>query len=385
MNVRRYLTWSGIAVLWLAFIALTWVMSHEGVSRQVDFRTYYDAAARLLAGEPLYQGVDSVNYVYPPLVAQFFIPFVARFSLPQLWDAWIIANLIFLIATVAMLSRHIRPPALVWALTPLFMPLVEAFYVGQVTILLLALLAGAWWAVKHERRAVAGLLLALVTWIKVFPLLLIAYFLWKRDWRVVEAALVGGIALGALQIAISGVTPLIDMTRTLLALNQAGQPWALARNASVFGFSSQWFGSQAEVTPVIASAALLWLSRGLITLVLIAGAVYATLRSHDFDAEFALVLLTSMLVSPTLFPASMPPLMLVFCLLLKRRSSALRWFVTAAIALLAIYWLYVVGYTGNPPASGLLMSFGFYTLAATWGVNAGLLGRAKISRPPEVT
>ena len=51
------------------------------------------------------------------------------------------------------------------------------------------------------------------------------------------------------------------------------------------------------------------------------------------------------------------------------------WFVVSACLVLSIYWLFVTGYSGNPPQSGLLVSFGFYTVLMTWSVNAILLRR----------
>ncbi len=369
--MRRSLIWIGIAALWIAFVGLVWLLSQHGDARIVDFRTYYDAAWRLRDGEALYTGVNGVFYVYPPLLAQIFMPLVGAFSLEALWNGWIVVNIGLLIGTVALLSRRIKSPVMLWLIVPLFMPIVEAFYVGQVTIILLALLAGAWMAAEDDSPVLAGALLALAAWIKVFPALLIVYFIWKRDWRVVRGALVAGIGLAVVQVLISGIEPMISMMSTLFSLNQSGQAWTVVRNASVFGFTAQLFEAHAQVTPLLVSPALFWISRAVMTLGLLGGCFYLVRRSDDFDAQFSLVLLTSMLISPTLFPASMPPLLLVFFLLLRRRRSAR--FVLMACVVLSLYWLYAGGYQGEPPMSGLVLSFGFYALIATWGVHALLL------------
>jgi hypothetical protein len=253
---------------------------------------------------------------------------------------------------------------------------VQALVIGQVTIILLALLAGAWVAVKTERQFLAGSLLALAAWIKIFPALVIVYFLWKRDWRVVRGALVSGIALGVLQIALSGFAPMIDMVNALFSLTSAGQDWWVFSNASVFGFASQVFGAHATIVPLVTSPALSLISRAALTLGLIGGLFYVT-RGKDqrgFDAEYGLAVLTSLLISPTLYPTSLLLSLLTFFLLIRSRPTRrMIGFCTAACLILSLYCLFAFNYSGDPPLHALVLSFGFYTLMATWGVSAWVL------------
>jgi hypothetical protein len=45
----------------------------------------------------------------------------------------------------------------------------HALFIGQVTIILLALLVGVWIAIRKDYLFIAGMLLALAAWIKISP------------------------------------------------------------------------------------------------------------------------------------------------------------------------------------------------------------------------
>jgi hypothetical protein len=167
---------------------------------------------------------------------------------------------------------------------------------------------------------------------------------------------------------------MIGMFDVLFSLTNSGQGLLIAANASVYGFTSQLFEPYANVAPLVISHALYLISRGLLTVGLVGGLFYVRARDNDFDLEYGLALLTALLLSPTLFPAGMAPVLLTYSLLLRRRpTKRMVWFCTLACVVLSLFWLYVIGYRGDPPLHALLLSFGFYTLMATWGVNAYLL------------
>ena len=376
--MRRALLWIGIAALWIAFVALAWFMSQQSSAGLADFRVYYDAAHLLGSGKPLYEGIEGMGYLYPPLMAQLLMPVALNASFQTTYAIWFVVNVALLIATVALLSRQTRRPLWLWLVAPLFMPALQAIAIGQVTILLLALFAGAWLAVEREQRDLAGVLLALATWIKVFPAFVIVYFIWRRDWRVVRGALIGGVAFGILQIVISGLTPMIDMLDVLFSLSSSGQDRLVAVNASLLGFTSQLFQAHYNVTSLIVSPLLYTISRVALTLLLVGALLYLSRprRAPDFDLEYALAVITALLLSPTLFPTSMPPVLLTYFLLVRRRPTRrMIWFCTLAIVSLSIFWLYVLGYDNDWRVNGLLLSFGFYILLITWGVNVYQLQR----------
>lgn len=381
--MRHYVVWTGIIALWAAFIGLAWFMSQASNSGLADFRVYYEAAHTLNRGMPLYRGSEGMVYLYPPLTAQLLMPLASQFTFETAYSLWFIFNILLLIGSVALISQHSSHSLWLWVMTPLFLPILQALAIGQVTIVLLALFAGTWIAIQRELRELAGSLLALAAWIKVFPAFVILYFLWRRDWQVVRGAIISSIVLGFLQIGISGISPMLEMPTVLFSLSSTGQDVLVAVNASPLGFASQLFEAHPNVSPLFVSPMLYTFTRLILTLTLVGGFFYLTRSSQtrSFDLEYALALLTALLLSPTLFPTSMPPVLLTYFLLLRNQpTKPILWFCTIACTILSLYWLHMVGYASEWRTSGVLLSFGFYTLFATWCVIAYRLSRYGIIR-----
>jgi hypothetical protein len=386
--MRRYFTWSLIALLWALFIGFAYFTSQYGNFGISDFRVYYETASRFLFGQNPYNGISGMVYLYPPLLSQLLMPLAATFSLHTAWIIWFAVNNLLIFGVLVLLGRHTPPGQLrrLWIFPLLFWALFEALYIGQVSILMLALIAAAWVALKEDKPELAGALLALAAWVKVYPALIIVYLIYKRNWRFTRGVVVAGIALLLLQIAVSGVDTFLSSFQVLFALSEEGQLAGTSSNASIVGFTSQLFEAHPMVQPLLLSPPLQTISRVALTL-LVVGALFAlaapSARRHSalealrFDLEYGLAVLSSLLLSPTLYSAGMPPLLITIFLIWRGRYTD-KW-VTWACALigitLSLYWMYAVGYTGDPPASALQLGFGFYALMALWGVNVVLLRR----------
>lgn len=383
----KTIRWGFIGLLWTGYLALAFFLSQNGRFGLVDFRVYFNSAGMLLDGITPYHGL--LNYLYPPLLAQLLMPLAAYLSMESAWLLWFVVNVALIFATIYLLSRY-APPAqcwLLWLIPVIYWPFLEALVVGQVTIILMALFAFAWAAVKGNRPALAGALLAFAAWLKLYPILFIVYFLWKRNWRLVISAAIWGIILAVVQIAISGAEPFTDMMGVLFTLSSEGQTYLASANASVFGFTSQLFEQHEVVQPLVVSQTAYLISRIGLTLGILGATLYTVSRpTHDvacsqdstFDLEYALILIIALLLSPTLWVSGMPPLALVYFLLWKSRPRGqagrlTAWFCLVACIVTTLYYVYIIGYTPDPPQSGLVLSFGFYTILATWGLIIYLL------------
>lgn len=108
-----------------------------------------------------------------------------------------------------------------------FFPLLYGVINGQVTslIFILSLLTLALLP-RHPRLAAAAL--ALAAWIKLFPIILVGYFLLQRRWRVVEGALLAGALLAVLSLLVVGLQGLLASTSILAN----GSAMAFASHAS---------------------------------------------------------------------------------------------------------------------------------------------------------
>lgn len=176
-----------------------------------DVRAYYDAGARLNAGLPLYPaGADpdaAEFYRYPPLLAILFRP-LALLPYEAAAAIWLGVVLASLIGTVWWIGP--RRPATWLAAGILGAPLAWAVAIGQAQVPLTLLSAlGAPWSV------------ALAANIKLFPALLVVWWIGRRNWRAlaVFAAWMAGLSLVQFVLEPRGS---IDFLATL-SLEQVGQ------------------------------------------------------------------------------------------------------------------------------------------------------------------
>ena len=98
---------------------------------------------------------------------------------------WIVVNVLFLFSSVELLSRVTslgRRRIWLLALLAVF-PLRTSFLLGQMHVLVLLLLIAAYYFHRKGRQIACGVCLAIAGALKVYPLLLAGYFLWKKQWR----------------------------------------------------------------------------------------------------------------------------------------------------------------------------------------------------------
>jgi len=156
-----------------------------------DVLAYYDAGARLNAGQPLYVQTATVDdpafYRYPPLLAIAFRPLalLPYEAAAAIWEALVIASFV---GTVV----RIRPDTdrlLVFGI--LAMTWLWSLAIGQAQVpLTLFTLIGAPWSV------------AVATNLKVFPVLVAIWWLSRRDWRALGWLAAWLAALLAVQLVI---------------------------------------------------------------------------------------------------------------------------------------------------------------------------------------
>jgi hypothetical protein len=111
--------------------------------------------------------------LFPPLLAK------------HLWIAFNLA----LLFPIALLLRNVTGLSLlqIGILFAMSVPLHRNLLLGQYYIVLLGILTFACWAAQRQRHWLAGALVALGIAVKVFPILLVLYFVRKKDWRALSA------------------------------------------------------------------------------------------------------------------------------------------------------------------------------------------------------
>ena len=317
--------WALVVGILVALVGL-WVVQVSRITNHHDFEVQYLAAQRLRSGENIY--ADSLEfkealvsgafsmadedvrwpYANPPLLAILTVPL----TLVQYETAaafWWILNLALLLGGCAMVLAAIR--RLDWVGVVVSLALLFAFYpatvclrLGQVEILLFALMAGSFLALKRGKDVWAGSALGLAAAIKFFPGALLVFLLWKRRWK---AALWGiGVAVAALALSIAVVGADNFQTYTQVwSVYTGGAFSAFPFNQSLNGFFSRLFRPNV-FWPTWRGLELPGLATGLWVAsmaALGAGLAWLTRRpvpvgSHRFDVEFSAAVLALLLAQP---------------------------------------------------------------------------------------
>lgn len=199
--------WFALAVIGaVAGAYLFW--SHATTDPLADVHAYYDAGARLNAGQPLYPpGADpdlAQFYRYPPLLAILFRPLaLLPFDVAAgIWETLVVAAFVLTLRRLGV-RRHET-----WlAVGMLGIPIGWTLAIGQAqTIVTLLLTLGNPWAV-----ALAGHL-------KLFPLLVGTYWLARSDWRSLGLLVAWTVGLGLVQLVLEPAN-----TLAFLGLTNLGQ------------------------------------------------------------------------------------------------------------------------------------------------------------------
>jgi hypothetical protein len=358
-----------------------------------DFFQDYTSARNLLSGRPIYTRIDQAIYEYtgrrttarvaynahPPTSVLLALPFAGMAYVPAA-VAWNLLSLALLAGSLAVLFSELRFDFTLSHLVLLSIvlgswpPLWAHLIQGQLGILILFLLTLAWRAARHGRDALAGGIIGLAATIKIFPAVLIAYFIFQRRFRLAIASILGLVLISAVTLLITGPETfrdyLITVLPTLKRWNEYGQ------NASLTGFFSRLLSpSQAGVAELMASA-------------LVAVAVWVRSTRADFDETFALAITGALLITPLTWPHSLVILLLplaVYGARLAYADCASRWLAGAGWLLMTVPQALLPGFdeykTASAAVSLTVLSLNFYGLLAFFLAQARLRRTCQLDGP----
>lgn len=171
------------------------IWGHVGKSK--DYPLWFWAGQQVLAGNNLYPDnpSDYFDFIYPPLSAVLLalpswfgkIPLYLCLSLLNVVAWWMTAQF-----SNAMTGSGRTPGAWLFAL-PGFVTVTfvfDMFDLGQPNLVLLALMLYGFWLLRDQRGWMAGGMFALATAIKVFPVAVLPYLVWRRQWAAAASMLV---------------------------------------------------------------------------------------------------------------------------------------------------------------------------------------------------
>jgi hypothetical protein len=191
-------------------------------------------------------------------------PLLPLASLPALEAKrlWLVCNLVLLAGSIELLKRQTgigRGKAWVVALCALI-PLQTSLLYGQMHILVLALLVVAYVSHMRGRQIACGCCIAIAAGLKIYPLFFCLYFVIKRRWRALGAAVLGV----ALCIGLSCLVVGRDLVKTYLfeqlprlLQGESQNPFSVALTSSSSLFHRLFlYEPELNPFPLIASAQL---------------------------------------------------------------------------------------------------------------------------------
>jgi alpha-1,2-mannosyltransferase len=311
----QLLVLASVAALVLVFRALQFAGLTGQVQWGYDFSFYWTAANHLLHGEPIYsatqlagpyapQGQD--GFLYPPPLAAAVMPLAALFPSDPRAAAWIWNGLGAAILVASLLALHRserlgeRFPLLAgkgrWLLVAAafaFPPVVGELVLGNVHLLLLGLLTLAWLGLRQgEAREIrgdsrgewlAGIAVGLATVIKVFPGLVVIWFLLTRRYRAAAGAVVGFVAAALVTLPFTGIKPWLDYPIVLANLSAPADP-------------TDTLAPTVWLAPYLGFTA----ARILVTLAGVAALTWSALRQPP-ARSFAVAVTVAVLVAPAVY------------------------------------------------------------------------------------
>jgi hypothetical protein len=219
-------------------VRMTYVAAEAGL--RYGWSTIYDPATLSALSKSFPASVSHIDSLYtylnPPLLAWLFAP-LTLFSEPLAYVLWTVLSLAALV-----LAWHIAAPYSGLAKITLLLlaiglwPVLLAFYFGQPSMILLALVAAAWWFCAHDRPLAAGAALALATFLKPQDVILVPVaLLVSGRYRSVAGWMAGCAVLSVASIATLGSSGLMSWYEAL-KLGQADSAHTEYTLAYLFGF-----------------------------------------------------------------------------------------------------------------------------------------------------
>lgn len=208
-----------------------------GHGKTKDYPLWFWAGQQVLHGGDLYphDPHTSFAFLYPPPAAILLaipalfgkIPLYLLLSLLNVIAWWMTAQL-----SNAMTGdgKTVSPWLAALPSIAMISFTFDMFDLGQPNLVLLAIMLWGFWLLQHDRPWSSGILFALATAIKVFPVAVLPYLVWRRQWASVASTIV---FLGVFLIAIP--TPIRGFEHNLSELKTWYQGMVGSSSEAGFG------------------------------------------------------------------------------------------------------------------------------------------------------
>src|SRR6266481_4841135 len=205
---RRLNSPLGFRVLLSVFLVVAIVFSavpllHYFRARSImDYKLWYETGKRVLAGQEIFfLHFGKYDFMYPPPCAIFLAgaSLLGQAGLILLFVAINSAAWFASVQLAAVLATGQSHAKNAWLyLMPSLLVIVyiwSSYHLGQSSLVLLALMLGAFVLLRARREISAGALIALAAAIKAFPVMAIIYLIYRRYWKATVSLVVALVFL----------------------------------------------------------------------------------------------------------------------------------------------------------------------------------------------
>jgi hypothetical protein len=300
--------------------------------RADDFQDYLYAARQITSGGDPYGDFIrnhltwdwslSSGYLYPPAFAILLVPltWISNDLAVRLWllliQAAVLTSLVVVYRTIGR-PRRGELLAVTLAVTTFF-PIATSVWSGAMNSVLLLLLTIAWALWLRQKDVAGGVIAGVAAVIKVFPVALLPYFLFRRNWRLAVAMLITGVAGIGLGFLVTSPAHNLYYFGDMLPHLSAGTGYR--ENQSLAGLAARL----CDPSTVDHAGSAGWCGRALAwpaDAVVLALILVATRRQVRSGLEFGLAVCALPLVSSVTWSFPLVLLVLPIALLLRDMSS----------------------------------------------------------------
>ncbi len=322
-----------IALIWFASQVL-YIFRNNSFS---DFDILFHSALKLTIGQSPYD-IEGLRlapfgpyYKFPPLVDIILAQLSGlnlNLKIIQVAQIYAALGLVLYLLTFFLLVRmeSLRFGSIPFFLLAIaflvFQPSLDTLAGAQHEFVILMFCTLAYWGLKHGRIGewVTGASIGIITLIKIYPILFMAYFFLRRYWNAAISLVCTIIALTLVSILLAGWELQAQFWFGIFPALSGGTAWL--ENQSIFGFLARLFVNGATVDPDLATplplAAML---NNLATILTLSLSLWALWRSARPEFAFVILIPLMLLISPNAWIHYETLLLLPLAILLSNFSK----------------------------------------------------------------
>jgi hypothetical protein len=323
--IRQWFFLYGMAIVTLIYLAIGWQGIMQGGS--ADFNVWMIAARHWLATGSLYDvpaiAADVFGYIYkyPPFYGMLFIP-LAGFADMAVLQIYRYIDIGLLIATALIWRSMVAVRSWWWWIPTMIIcanlnPVLETLRYGQIDIVIALLCSICYWCIFRDRDDAAGWLIALMTTMKLYPIVLLGYVILRRRWRGVRGFAIGMVVFNIIGVAVVGVADYVTFVRDVLPI--IGGTTAYVENQTIHAFVARLVAPSYPLAPFYDDN--LTAIASVLALAIIALSAVVTMRDVPADSsvaalQYGLFVMVMALAIPVAWVGYQVPLYLIWLMVI---------------------------------------------------------------------